>query len=89
MFLANENFPRPGIVLLRESNFVVKSIQEEFPGIRGRVTKAAYFVVTSMRYYRLSSHRIFPKYFRVIFDHSLLKIFMKQTSICKIKLHKL
>lgn len=33
MFLANENFPRPSIKLLRENGFEIKSIQEEFPGI--------------------------------------------------------
>ncbi len=33
MFLANENFPRPSILLLRESNIIVQSIQEELPGI--------------------------------------------------------
>jgi len=33
MFLANENFPRPSILLLRQSNTIVQSIQEEFPGI--------------------------------------------------------
>ena len=33
MFLANENFPRPSILLLRENGFEVKSIQEEFRGI--------------------------------------------------------
>ena len=33
MFLANENFPRPSILLLRENGFEVKSIQEEFQGI--------------------------------------------------------
>lgn len=33
MFLANENFPRPSIILLRQNGFEIKSIQEEFPGI--------------------------------------------------------
>ena len=33
MFLANENFPRPSITLLRDNGFEVKSIQEESPGI--------------------------------------------------------
>jgi predicted nuclease of predicted toxin-antitoxin system len=33
MFLANENFPRPGTLLLREHGFSVKSIQEDNPGI--------------------------------------------------------
>ena len=33
MFLANENFPRPSIELLRDSGINVKSIQEEFQGI--------------------------------------------------------
>lgn len=33
MFLANKNFPRPSIKLLRDNGFDVKSIQEEFPGI--------------------------------------------------------
>jgi hypothetical protein len=33
MFLANENFPRPCTILLRENGFNVKSIQEESPGI--------------------------------------------------------
>lgn len=33
MFLANENFPRPSIELLRKKGFGVKSIQEEFSGI--------------------------------------------------------
>lgn len=33
MFLANENFPRPSIKLLREKGLIVKSIQEELSGI--------------------------------------------------------
>jgi predicted nuclease of predicted toxin-antitoxin system len=33
MFLANENFPRPGIIILREKGYPVKSISEDFPGI--------------------------------------------------------
>jgi predicted nuclease of predicted toxin-antitoxin system len=33
MFLANENFPRPSIIILREQGYAVKSIQEEYPGI--------------------------------------------------------
>jgi predicted nuclease of predicted toxin-antitoxin system len=33
MFLANENFPRPSIIILREKKFNVKSIQEDSPGI--------------------------------------------------------
>lgn len=33
MFLANENFPRPSIILLRQNGFEIKSIQEGFPGI--------------------------------------------------------
>ncbi len=33
MFLANENFPKPSPLLLREKGFVVKSIQEDLPGI--------------------------------------------------------
>lgn len=33
MFLANENFPRPSIILLRESGYIVKSIQEDYQGI--------------------------------------------------------
>ncbi|MFN4285668.1 MAG: DUF5615 family PIN-like protein [Lacibacter sp.] len=33
MFLANENFPRPSILLLRENGIVVESIQEQLPGI--------------------------------------------------------
>jgi predicted nuclease of predicted toxin-antitoxin system len=33
MFLANENFPKPSISMLREKGFAVRSIQEEFPGI--------------------------------------------------------
>jgi hypothetical protein len=33
MFLANENFPKPSIILLRNAGFVIKSIQEELPGI--------------------------------------------------------
>jgi len=33
MFLANENFPRPSTIILRENGFVVKSIQEDCPGI--------------------------------------------------------
>ena len=32
-FLANENFPRPSTLLLRDKGFDVKSIQEEFAGI--------------------------------------------------------
>ena len=37
MFLANENFPKPNIMLLRDNGFVVKSIQEEFQGIADEV----------------------------------------------------
>ena len=33
MFLANENFPRPSTIILRENDFAVKSIQEDHPGI--------------------------------------------------------
>ena len=33
MFLANENFPRPSTIILREKGFVIKSIQEDSPGI--------------------------------------------------------
>ena len=33
MFLANENFPKPSISLLRENGYNVSSIQEEYPGI--------------------------------------------------------
>lgn len=33
MFLANENFPRPCPIILRENGFAVKSIQEDSPGI--------------------------------------------------------
>lgn len=33
MFLANENLPRPSIQLLREKGYLVRSIQEELPGI--------------------------------------------------------
>ena len=33
MFLANENFPRPCTILLRENGFIVKSIQEDSRGI--------------------------------------------------------
>jgi predicted nuclease of predicted toxin-antitoxin system len=33
MFLANENFPRPSTIILRNNGFQVKSIQEEFAGI--------------------------------------------------------
>lgn len=33
MFLANENFPRPSIVLLRQAGIEIRSIQEEFQGI--------------------------------------------------------
>jgi len=33
MFLANENFPRPSTLLLREHGISVKSIQEDNPGI--------------------------------------------------------
>lgn len=32
MFLANENFPRPGILLLRNHGYEVKSIPENEPG---------------------------------------------------------
>lgn len=32
-FLANENFPAPGIQLLRQSGLLVRSISEELPGI--------------------------------------------------------
>jgi predicted nuclease of predicted toxin-antitoxin system len=33
MFLANENFPKPSITLLRNAAIKVGSIQEDFPGI--------------------------------------------------------
>lgn len=33
MFLANENFPRPSTLILRDRGFKVKSIQEDNPGI--------------------------------------------------------
>ena len=33
MFLANENFPRPSITLLRQSGLNILSIQEDNPGI--------------------------------------------------------
>jgi predicted nuclease of predicted toxin-antitoxin system len=33
MFVANENFPRPSTLILRENGFVIKSIQEDCPGI--------------------------------------------------------
>lgn len=33
MFLANENFPRPSTLILRDYGFKVKSIQEDNPGI--------------------------------------------------------
>lgn len=36
MFLANENFPRPSIHILRNAGFVVQSIQEDHPGISDR-----------------------------------------------------
>ena len=32
MFLANENFPRPSILFLREKEFTILSIQELHPG---------------------------------------------------------
>lgn len=33
MFLANENFPRPSIILLRDHSYIIKSIQEDSAGI--------------------------------------------------------
>ena len=33
MFLANENFPKPSVELLREAGFTTKYIAEEFSGI--------------------------------------------------------
>jgi predicted nuclease of predicted toxin-antitoxin system len=33
MYLANENFPRPSILLLRKNGLIVESIQENSPGI--------------------------------------------------------
>jgi predicted nuclease of predicted toxin-antitoxin system len=36
MFLANENFPRTSTLKLREKGFIVKSIQEDTPGISDR-----------------------------------------------------
>jgi predicted nuclease of predicted toxin-antitoxin system len=33
MFLANENFPRPSILFLRDKGYAVKSIQESSQGI--------------------------------------------------------
>ena len=32
MFLGNENFPRPGILFLREQGHTIFSIQELYPG---------------------------------------------------------
>lgn len=33
MFLANENFPQPSILIIIKAGYVVQSIQEDFPGI--------------------------------------------------------
>ena len=33
MFLANENFPKPSIIMLREKGFDVSSVQEDCPGV--------------------------------------------------------
>lgn len=33
MFLANENFPKPSITLLRDNGYTIKSIQEDSAGI--------------------------------------------------------
>lgn len=33
MFLANENFPKPSVILLRNNGYVVKFIAEDSPGI--------------------------------------------------------
>lgn len=33
MFLANENFPKPSILILRENGYDVSSIQEKSPGV--------------------------------------------------------
>jgi predicted nuclease of predicted toxin-antitoxin system len=33
MFLANENFPKPAVLILRHNGYHVLSIQEEMPGI--------------------------------------------------------
>ena len=33
MFLANEKLPKPSTLILRKKGFIVKSIQEDFPGI--------------------------------------------------------
>lgn len=33
MFLANENFPKPSIILLRNQGYIIESIQEMSPGI--------------------------------------------------------
>jgi len=33
MFLANENFPCPSTKILRKNGFIIKSIQEDSPGI--------------------------------------------------------
>ncbi len=42
MFLANENFPKPSIILLRNKSINVKSIQEDYQGIDDeRVIKIA------------------------------------------------
>jgi predicted nuclease of predicted toxin-antitoxin system len=40
MFLANENFPRPSVLLLRQSGFSVQSIQEEMPGVSDQLVFA-------------------------------------------------
>ena len=32
-FLANENFPHPSTIILRNKGFIIKSIQEDTPGI--------------------------------------------------------
>jgi predicted nuclease of predicted toxin-antitoxin system len=33
MFLANENFPKPSITILRDNGFVIHRIQEDSPGV--------------------------------------------------------
>jgi predicted nuclease of predicted toxin-antitoxin system len=56
MFLANENFPRPSITLLRQSGFTILSIQEESPGISDeevlrKATELDYIILTFDRDY--------------------------------------
>ena len=51
MFLANENFPKPSVIILRNHGFIVKFISEDSPGISDNevielANKLSYIILT-------------------------------------------